>query len=305
MLFLGKNVAGATFKKGENIDQFLLDYCNKTLTEITTPADCDIRNYFFKDHNQLQSVTFGEGCTTLNYGVCMDCSSLRNVYIPNSVTYIESDAFSGCSNIHFVIDNSRSNLRGYPWGASDCSVEWLQGGDEPVGDFIFYNDYNTMEQSSQQRNGWHGFVFQPSTTPCVNPESLEMLYQGRPIVAIEVMKNPYQRTSIQQYPVYVEVWDYSMREYMTRSLNEATITSGQFEESVRFDFDTPIQMHPDKYYGVHFKMPRYENAAPNYNQVCPATYFIDPYDTRVGCFWRDTNDMGGNRDMVAFKLIFE
>jgi hypothetical protein len=311
MLFLGKNFAGATFKKGENIDQFLLDYCNKTLTEITTPADCDIRNYFFRDQNQLQSVTFGEGCTTLNYGVCMDCSSLRNVYIPNSVTYIESDAFSGCSNVHFIIDNSSSNLRGYPWGADGCSVEWLRGDDGPSLDsnFIFYNDYNTMEQSSQQSNGWHGFVFQPATTPCVNPESLEMLYQGRPVVAIEVMKNQYPRTQFIQFnPVYVEVLDNSYGDYgyyMTRSINEDAITPGSFEESVRFDFDTPIQLDPYGYYKVHFKMTGYENSAPQLNQICPATYFINSYDPRVGCFWGNNPVEDGSSDMVAFKLIFE
>lgn len=302
MLFLGKKFAGATFKKGENIDQFLLDYCNKTLIEITTPADCDIRNYFFRDQNQLQSVTFGEGCTTLNYGACMYCSSLRNVYIPNSVTYIENDAFEGCSNIHFVIDNSSSNLRGYPWSASDCSVEWLRGDDGPSLDsnFIFYNDYNTMEQSSQQGNTFHGFVFNPSMTPCVNPESLEMLYQGRLVVGIEVMTNPYSRQE-QPQPIFVNVWNREPLQKMTGSVNMGEyMLRDDFDNFVRFDFEHPIMLDPNSRYQLEFTRMQQGGIT----EISPATFTMEPMDQTCGCYYQHNGNVDPST-MVAFKLIFE
>ena len=300
MLFLGKTFAGATFKKGENIDQFLLDYCNKTLTEITTPENCDIRNYFFRDQNQLQSVTFGEGCTTLNAGVCLDCSSLRNVYIPNSVTTIESDAFSGCSNVHFIIDNSSSNLRGYPWGASGCSVEWLQGGDESSGDFIFYNDYNTMEQSSQQGNGWMGFIFDPMNTPCINPEALENIHNGQTIRAIEIMTNPYARECESMYkPVYLQIYNYETREYYQTT--SSPIHRGNFDEYVRFDLLSSLVMNPNNKYQIKFTFTQQDSQP---IQASPATFTMDAMNPECGCYWQNANNITPT-EMVAFKLIFE
>lgn len=301
MIFLGKNFAGATFKKGENIDQFLLEYCNKTLTEVVTPTDCNIRNYFFREQRNLQKITFGDGCTKLDYGVCQNCTSLYEVYIPNSVTTIESDAFYGCSGIHFIIDAETSSISGYPWGATDCTVEWLRGGDAPVGDFIFYNDYNTMEQSSQQSNGWHGFVFNPSLTPCVNPEALEYLYSGRAVTGIDIMLNPYARDGEAQRPVYVQVYEnINGLSKMTSSENNAIIYRGNFDEFVHFDFINPIYIQPDGKYQLEFTL----NPQNQVNQISPATFNMDVFDPTCGCYWLNTNNLTPT-DMVAFKLIFE
>ena len=302
MLFLGKKFAGATFKKGENIDQFLLDYFNKTMTEVTTPTDCNIRNYFFRNHTQLVSITLGDGCTTINTGAFDNCTSLRNVYIPNSVTYIESDAFSGCSNVHFVIDNSSSNLRGYPWGAYDCSVEWLRGDDAPSFDdqAIFYNDYSTMEESSSRSQGWHGFVFNPSMTPCVNPETLEMLYQGRPIVAIEVMTNPYSRQE-QPQPIFVNVWNREMMQKMTGSVNMGEyMLRDDFDNFVRFDFEHPIMLDPNSRYQVEFTRTQQGGIT----EISPATFIMEPMDQTCGCYYQHNGNIDPS-SMFTFKLIFE
>lgn len=290
MLFLGKTFAGAIFKKGENIDQFLLDYCNKTLTEITTPENCDIRNYFFRDQNQLQSVTFGEGCTTLNYGVCADCSSLRNVYIPSSVTYIESDAFMGCSNVHFVIDNTSSNLRGYPWGASDCSVEWLQGGNEPVGDFIFYNDSTTLDT-----NGFncYCFAFDPFNIACENPESIGLL-NNRRVKAVEIMSG--MNPSEYYQPVYIRIQPYNTDQMIVSSINSEII--GGHNEFVHFELEYPIDMNMFGGQLCEIKFVEYPQMNVGRNQ-CISFHNNQGWG---GC----TNLQSMHRDkMATFKLILE
>lgn len=309
MLFLGKKFAGATFGKAENFNDFLLKYCNKELIEYTTPNDCDIRGDLFKDHTRLEKITIGDGCKSIDSGAFMYCSSLKHVYIPNSILNISSDAFSGCSEIHFIVDKSQYEINGFPWGATNCTVEYLRI-DENIptisSDYIYYNDYNTMESSSQQRNGWHGFVFRPDLIPCTNPEMIDYLYGGRQIGGLEVMKNPFARLDYIQFsPVYVEIYDLYSNTLLATSLNQETILPGtSFEEFVQFVFDKPITLQPDGYYKVHFKMVGYEHSSPQSNQVSPATYYIEPYDMAVGCFWQNTHDMGQNRDMVVFKLNF-
>lgn len=235
MIFLGKTFAGATFKKGENIDQFLLEYCNKTLTEVVTPTDCNVRNYFFREQTNLQKITFGDGCTKLDYGVCQNCTSLHEVYIPNSVTTIESDAFYGCGSIHFIIDAETSSISGYPWGATDCTVEWLRGGDAPVGDFIFYNDSTTLDT-----NGFncYCFAFHPFDAACENPESLDLL-NNRRVKAVEIMSG--MNPSEYYQPVYIRIQPYNTDQMIASSINSEII--GGHNEFVHFELNNPIDMN--------------------------------------------------------------
>ena len=61
----------------------------------------------FKDCSSLKSVIIPNSVTSIEYGAFKDCSSLKSVIIPNSVTSIGGWAFEGCSSLTSVtIPNS-------------------------------------------------------------------------------------------------------------------------------------------------------------------------------------------------------
>ena len=57
------------------------------------------------------------------------CKGLTEIFIPNSVGKIASDAFKESTNlIHIRIDKEPNSIEGAPWGAIswDRAVEWLR-----------------------------------------------------------------------------------------------------------------------------------------------------------------------------------
>ena len=57
------------------------------------------------------------------------CTSLKEIYIPNSVEKIASDAFINSTNLQKIrIDKKPNTIEGAPWGAIswDRAVEWLR-----------------------------------------------------------------------------------------------------------------------------------------------------------------------------------
>ena len=57
------------------------------------------------------------------------CNGLTEIYIPNSVEKIATDAFTNSTNLmHIRIDKAPNTIEGAPWGAVswDRAVEWLR-----------------------------------------------------------------------------------------------------------------------------------------------------------------------------------
>ena len=50
--------------------------------------------------DNLESVSLGNGVTTIGNGTFGNCSSLKNITIPDSITSI-GDAFYGCDNLEY------------------------------------------------------------------------------------------------------------------------------------------------------------------------------------------------------------
>ena len=82
----------------------------------------------FEDKTQMTEVILPEGLKEIgrsfNY-----CSSLEEIYIPNSVEKIASNAFTNSTNLQKIrIDKEPNTIEGAPWGAIswDRAVEWLR-----------------------------------------------------------------------------------------------------------------------------------------------------------------------------------
>ena len=61
----------------------------------------------FSHHDQLESLTFGSGCTEIPSNAFAYCSRLTTLNFPNSITSIGDQAFEGCSNLTTITFPSR------------------------------------------------------------------------------------------------------------------------------------------------------------------------------------------------------
>ena len=82
----------------------------------------------FHNKTQMTGVILPEGLKEIGSSF-MYCTSLEEIYIPNSVEKISSDAFRFSLNLQKVkIDKAPNTIEGAPWGAIswDRAVEWLR-----------------------------------------------------------------------------------------------------------------------------------------------------------------------------------
>jgi hypothetical protein len=63
------------------------------------------------------TLTMGNGVSSIEAYVFQDCSGLRSVSIPSSVTSIGEGAFVGCASLNTVIFGSGSNIARNNWGS--------------------------------------------------------------------------------------------------------------------------------------------------------------------------------------------
>jgi len=70
------------------------------LTSVT--INCQNVGSWFSNNQSIQEVVLRDGVTSIEWGAFWDCSGLTSVIIPESVTSIGSDAFSGCTSLMTV-----------------------------------------------------------------------------------------------------------------------------------------------------------------------------------------------------------
>lgn len=109
------------------------------------PIDCSIPKYMFAGCSKLEDFVLNTNIEIIDeqafYGTALrstpfslsahpirqigskafyNCSNLELAELPETLTYIASDAFSGCSNVQFMIGFDDSELlAGFPWGATN------------------------------------------------------------------------------------------------------------------------------------------------------------------------------------------
>ena len=72
-------------------------------------------------------VTIGKtfSVTQIHWDAFKKCQDLKSVAIPNSVTYIGSEAFRGCYNCTIYCQTTTKPSRWFPdWNPSECEVKW-------------------------------------------------------------------------------------------------------------------------------------------------------------------------------------
>ena len=87
-----------------------------------------IGNYALQNKPNMTEVILPEGLREIGTSF-QACTGLTEIYIPNSVETIASDAFNNSTSLmHIRIDKEPNSIAGAPWGAIswDRAVEWLR-----------------------------------------------------------------------------------------------------------------------------------------------------------------------------------
>ena len=92
------------------------------------PSVTKIGDRAFHNKNQMTEVILPEGLKKIGSSFQF-CEGLTEIYIPNSVEKIATDAFTNSTNLMRIrIDKEPNSIDGAPWGAIswDRAVEWLR-----------------------------------------------------------------------------------------------------------------------------------------------------------------------------------
>ena len=76
----------------------------------------------------ITSIDIPDGVTNIGNDAFSGCTALTSVTIPNSVTSIGEGAFFDCKALTSItINKPKESITGSPWGATKASVKWIGG----------------------------------------------------------------------------------------------------------------------------------------------------------------------------------
>ncbi len=109
------------------------------LTAAVLHGHLAIRSRMFADCSSLKNITIPDSVTNIEGSTFSGCSSLTSVTIGNGVTNIESSAFSGCSSLTSVtIPDSVTSIGEYAFYACDqLTSVTFKGTPSSIGGVIF------------------------------------------------------------------------------------------------------------------------------------------------------------------------
>ncbi|MBR3123592.1 MAG: leucine-rich repeat domain-containing protein, partial [Prevotella sp.] len=104
----------------------------------TVTFHCKNIGDWFKGIKSIKEIVIGDGVKTIDYDAFLNCTGLTSVTIPNSVTSIGNNAFSGCSSLKTVIFHCK-NIGN--WFSGIKSIKEVIFGNEVqnIGEKAFYN----------------------------------------------------------------------------------------------------------------------------------------------------------------------
>ncbi|MBO7455817.1 MAG: leucine-rich repeat domain-containing protein, partial [Paludibacteraceae bacterium] len=136
-----------------SIGEYAFYDCSSVTSVTWNAKNCNGYNF----GNQVTSFTFGDEVENIPAALCKNMTKLREITIPNSVTSIGGDAFSGCSSLTSVtIPDSVTSIGGsafsrcgcvafVTWNAKNCSDSGGFG--SQVISFTFGNKVETIPGS--------------------------------------------------------------------------------------------------------------------------------------------------------------
>lgn len=82
-------------------DTYLKSYA-PNLVSVTVTAATEIPEHAFSGLSNLETVELCDTIQSIGYMAFRDCNSLKQINIPKNLSYIDKDAFSGCSSLSYT-----------------------------------------------------------------------------------------------------------------------------------------------------------------------------------------------------------
>lgn len=84
-----------------------------------------IGNNCFLACQELKKIELPTGIKEIHYGT-FSHSGIKEISLPSTIEYINSDAFRSCSDITIKIGKEKDTLEGVPWGAENANIVWME-----------------------------------------------------------------------------------------------------------------------------------------------------------------------------------
>jgi len=101
-----------------------------------------IADYAFADCSSLKNITLPESITYIGEGAFLGCTALKNLDIPDNVRFIGENAFSGCENVRIFC---------YPYSETQKSLSAAQVDYDIYGDLYYDKQIDARDLTEMQK----------------------------------------------------------------------------------------------------------------------------------------------------------
>ena len=112
---------------------FGADWNSYGAVEVADFTNCKYDIHFsntFRQNKTLKEIIFGKKITSIGWAMAMDCTNLTTLYVTNSITTVNNNAFGGCTALEFVTLEEEFNANNLNLSVStkyshDTILSWL------------------------------------------------------------------------------------------------------------------------------------------------------------------------------------
>jgi hypothetical protein len=137
---------------------FLPDTIQKTVNDNQLKSTLDVRAvkpYCFENCTNLTSKYNLPLCKSIGTRSFAN-TKISEIVLSDNIKTIASDAFSGVSYVHFIIDRPENFVYGYPWGATYATIDWTDHIDKTIDGLIVERTVSDTSRIFQWKTGGNG-----------------------------------------------------------------------------------------------------------------------------------------------------
>ena len=100
-----------------------------SLKELVVPSSVYTVNMYCFAGSDIETIHFEEGVVDIGEGCFLNCTSLKEVYLPSTIMRINESVFEGCSNLSTISYGGRKrdwvSLPGHQYITDGCDIKYI------------------------------------------------------------------------------------------------------------------------------------------------------------------------------------